>query len=1375
MPLDTAPPYVAPRTCRLVNAGQPTSTARESARSLSHYADAAAYVLIAEPGAGKTTAFETEAESQGGECVAVRKFRTFNDKPEWHDTTLFLDGLDESRAGRDDGRTPLDEIRGKLDRLGCPPFRLSCRWADWMAATDRERLKEVSPDGTLIVLRLEPLSEQNVKAILAKNHGVPDGDGFIATAKQRGIHRLLGNPHNLELLAKSVSGGQWPDSRQETFDQACRMLAGESNGEHLAGNPSAADTSALIKAAGRLCAAQLLSGAAGYTLSDRAAPDADYPAVTEVGGGAKGDTARNVLGTRLFVGVSEGKLAPAHRQIAEFLGARYVSELIDHEGLPVRRILALITGFDGELLPSFRNFVSWLAVHNKRSRKTLSRLNPSGMIYAGDRQTYSTDEKREILRNVRRECWNPGCFRSISRVSGIGAIVCPELEETFREILSEGKRDHEHQPYVMLLLQMLADGEALPGLLEVLEGMVRDPSWKPGVRCAALDVLTAYHARGRLGSDVLTRLLAEAKDGSLDDPRDELLGIVLKTLYPKLLSVAAIQRYLREPTFGESGEYVGFWMDHVPRESTPEQLADLLDGIAARFEDYRPFLVRQPGRYSRMPQLPMELLQQVIRETRWRNPDESVAADRLYEWLSVVSAPGLPLPEHHVALIKSDLQWNADALKALIAHAVETCVRSGEECTDLVDRRLFGARPRGYGRWCLEMAMATGDSLAASFYLGELLDCVTGGGHRADGLTLEEARTGLAADEAVVSRFDEMVARRARVATSMKRLTVPAPEADMECAEDSAEQRAWQARIAAEAAALRAGHGTPSLLHSAAEVYLGIENASAGSSPRQRLRELVGSRDDLVDLLLAGMEACVVRNDLPRCDQVVRLFDQGQVDWLVLTFVAGLHSLERSGRLSDGDLSEEHARLAVTILYMFPPQVADPDTAGVSGVPRPGWFRTLLRDNPALVADTLCRSAACKLATGVQPARELRELAEAEDHREVAELAALSVLERFPSADTDSTLMSLCWSLKAALQRCDWQSVGRVIEERLGRGSPSAEEQGCWLVAGYLVAPEGLRRDMLDLKADEDGLKWLGRFVAAGRFPKEFTRRFAPTDFEPFVAVLAASGRIHGLSERAYWATSDVIAALADDASAGATEALDALRQMPDAEPWSPTIADARDRQASKRREHEYRHSEFREVVKALDSCSPANAGDLAALVFDKLKELSRRIRDGDTTGRRKYWNVDSWNRATRPRPENGCRDILLDDLRERLEPLGIEARAESRYAEDTRADIQVAYGGFNVPVEVKRSCHPDLWTALHEQLIGKYTRDPRTAGYGIYLVFWFGDTEKCRPTKSAHGTPETADGVRRALEQSLGDRARQLISICVVDVSPTAVREARP
>ena len=114
--------YVAPRTCTSVNEGDSEQGARSSAVPLIDYSGDSVYVLIAEPGAGKTTAFKTEAARQGGMYVTVRDVRTF-DKSEWRDKTLFLDGRDEVRAGTEDGRTPLDDVRRKLHNLGCPTFR----------------------------------------------------------------------------------------------------------------------------------------------------------------------------------------------------------------------------------------------------------------------------------------------------------------------------------------------------------------------------------------------------------------------------------------------------------------------------------------------------------------------------------------------------------------------------------------------------------------------------------------------------------------------------------------------------------------------------------------------------------------------------------------------------------------------------------------------------------------------------------------------------------------------------------------------------------------------------------------------------------------------------------------------------------------------------------------------------------------------------------------------------------------------------------------------------------------------------------------------------------------------------------------------------
>lgn len=492
------------------------------------------------------------------------------------------------------------------------------------------------------------------------------------------------------------------------------------------------------------------------------------------------------------------------------------------------------------------------------------------------------------------------------------------------------------------------------------------------------------------------------------------------------------------------------------------------------------------------------LLEQLLREARGTG---TVAVDRLYEWLGVVSDPRLQVSESRRTAIQFHLNWNSEMLQALIAHGVETRLRTGEDLTDLMDRLLLGVRPWRHAYWCLEMALATKDPRAASFYVSELAACVIDGGHSA-GLTVDAARAGLAGDDELVQPFDEMVQALARGHSQTDVATAVKSTASTTSPEDTAKQRAWQEQVTAQARSLQAGQGTPQLLHRAAEAYLGIQGDPALRTPHERLGELLGSRVDLIDLLVAGLETSISRPDLPGCDEVVQAFDRRLVNPLVLPFVAGLHSMEQSGALSVSDLNERQVRLAVTLLYMLAQNVVDPNSEDGIATYRPKWFQALLREDPALVADIVRSSSARKLTAGEQPPAELRELAKAEDHRKVAELASLPILESFASAESECALTALCWTLKAALTTCEWSEVGRLIDNRFEENDLGAAERSCWLAAGYLIAPGRFRKDLRSLADDQEGLKWLARFVAAGRFPQNFTKRFTADDFGPFIVAM---------------------------------------------------------------------------------------------------------------------------------------------------------------------------------------------------------------------------------------------------------------------------------
>ncbi len=119
--------------------------------------------------------------------------------------------------------------------------------------------------------------------------------------------------------------------------------------------------------------------------------------------------------------------------------------------------------------------------------------------------------------------------------------------------------------------------------------------------------------------------------------------------------------------------------------------------------------------------------------------------------------------------------------------------------------------------------------------------------------------------------------------------------------------------------------------------------------------------------------------------------------------------------------------------------------------------------------------------------------------------------------------------------------------------------------------------------------------------------------------------------------------------------------------------------------------------------------------------------------------------------------------LKYKLAPLPIDAQPEGRYADDKRADIRVCFEDFNVPVEIKKNNHPDLWTAIKTQLIAKYTRDPGASGHGIYLVFWFGKAYTRFPPSGRR--PETPDELQEQLKATLSEEETHRISVRVINV----------
>ena len=403
--------------------------------------------------------------------------------------------------------------------------------------------------------------------------------------------------------------------------------------------------------------------------------------------------------------------------------------------------------------------------------------------------------------------------------------------------------------------------------------------------------------------------------------------------------------------------------------------------------------------------------------------------------------------------------------------------------------------------------------------------------------------------------------------------------------------------------------------------------------------------------------------------------------------------------------------------------------------------------------------------------------------------AVLPLLRALPLrlAAQDGRLDALLW---AALRHAEGEPLLALIADKCSRKSLSMAQRLRWLSAGAVASPDeyvGRLEAGVDRKAER--ARHVAAFfaaVAVGPIRTEehkeegrFVERLDEAHGRSIVSFLgerlgaAGLGRLIRLSAEnrtrdagVHW----LIRGLAASPAAEAGEVLASLVSDPRLSHWRAELVRARDEQFAVRRDADYRHPAAEQVCRALDDGPPASAGDLAALVTERLDEVGRRIRADNANGWRPFWNENPRSRVcTTPKHEDSCRDALLGELRRWL-PDEVDAQPEGRYANDKRADIRVSCRNFQVPIEVKKSLHRHLWSALREQLIARYARDPATDGYGIYVVLWFGDIDGRGPPAPPSGGPPRGPGaLRQRLQGTLTPEEARKISVCVIDVSAPA------
>ena len=1325
-------------------------------RYFSEYSARANIVLLGDPGAGKSHLFRTFAGTEGGRYETVRTFLATPVRAQGK--TLFIDALDERRAGRGD-RDTVDALVGKLFEAAPAKVRLSCRHADWLGETDLSVLGSFFEQngGKPVVLSLAALSQDERRAILsAKGLNSADSDAFLEEAEQRGLGDLLSNPENLTKLLEVVQSGRWPETYKELFELSTSLMLQEANSDRARAGTGVYSVKELRPVAGALFAARLISDVEAIGLFDQEGTETvpSYRSVSFL----DREHARAALTRRVFVAGPVPESADyAHRTTAEYLGAAWLADAV-RDGLPFARLQALM-GVDGHPAPELRGLHAWLAVHLPQHAERVIDADPYGVLTYGDAASLSRSNCSHLLQALGRLSQADPRFRSrqseadprfrSGQSQAIGALSRADMVEEFRAVMRSHDEGFGIRSIVAEALALGAPQLALKDDLATV--LVRTQS-------TYTERLFAFRALLRLGA-AGKEALRNAYCNDLDDREDGLrLRIeILAALYGDPFGpadvVALIDDVWSAPDELPAGVLFSL-ADDLPLYDLPAVL-DRVRHQGRSGEVTRPHAWEVGWFYERS-------LGRVWNEMAEINPA------RALNWLRECHAFGDDYGGDRSAL-HAALRAEPKRLAAVVDHFFETLDMGGSHWEDFYhfnEMVLYLIGPdETLGCLMRHLSKAEPGS-AKQRFLYEAAIPFTWRGSSQHGRAVFEELYELGETDAALREI-----RNAKACATLPERYFEHRAGRQERDEKARNSRAQQReQFERDLKDIRSGRHL-GWLGFLAKVYFGMfRDLDASQTPDQRLASVIGEAN--VPAAMEGLKAVLMRNDLPDLETVAALAAERRLyEWWYAIIVA----LEERFAV-DGDFSafsDQLLRAALAFNLACPVRET---RENVTGRLVHTWKTAAVEQHPALVRDAYVAVARAQLAKGEQLVSGLREMMTEEAFAPFRAATVLEFLRSFPNAHIFRLNDMLGGVLVTPEAHAEFlELAGPVVAGTVAVDAPQGDR---WLTTAYLLAPLQFENAFRTRAEAHPGLIFDLRDLSGSDHQPMPTMALALPQLESLARLTGTlypyagppSGGWSGDTNA--WDASDYFLGLVNtittNPSETATTALARLEEEPALASYKTFLLDAKARQQARRRESEYDRPDWQSTINALDNGPPATVADLHALLVEHLDDVRTRIARTNTDRFKDFWNVDEYGRPTEQRPEEVCRDKLVEFLRTGLESLGVTVEPEGHMARDKRADVSVAMPGRKVLCEIKCDDHKDVWTAVENQLERFYVHDPEARGFGVYIVLWFGTKRRSLIPLPPNGQarPGSAAEMERLLRQQLPEDRSARIAIRVIDVS---------
>ena len=1333
-----------------------TQQQQQTLRRISDLREVPFYVLLGEPGIGKTSTFMREAEAEGGAQLTVRQL--LNGFPAPPGATLFLDGLDEYRI---DGQASdkVTRLAGALLGAKPPRWRLACRSEDWRAEADMAQIQLTTLGSSIVVIQLQPLEDDEQTAILS-SLGEAEPHRFLEQARLFNASAFCESPLSLGLLYKTVTAtnGMWPETRRELFARSIERLAYEQNPEYKS-NPRRSSPDEIIRAAGSAFLLMLASGTRVFWRSNGEPPATNdahaYLSAHDLSMDL--NLLQDMLDTALFKGEGE-MFEPMHRTIAEYLAAETLAKAVGGgpgvAALPLARALALIAGFDGRAPTELRGLFAWMAVHlmllgDESGARQVVEADPVTILGYGDAASLSTPIRRAILENLGRD--DPYFRASEVGATYVASLAGEDLAAELRAVLND-RTSVDHR--MLTVTDALTSGTPVKSLRPVLREIVLDvtrPGWQ------RLRAFHAWHNGSASEPGSVQALFSELAAQPISIEREDLRINMAATFSSAELTLDVIKnvvadfhrcpednligrlsrlerRLEEEPPMSLFDEPSTNWLPTVDERHRAVEVEGFLDRtltavLKANLDLSAQQLVNVVGNASPSAwHAPKEEAQKQIRAWLEKTPEREI------ELFDVLLARAFPADKpygvinEYITLTRREL--SISVIRVMLA-------RSRPEDANPAERHQTLA---------IAGVLARRDLCEKSYWevYEELLK------HPAERSLLED----LTIHQLQAGELDRAERRHkdllAKLAHAASNLAILSPKRSRLESGNELGYLDWAARQYFSPQ----GHGpkTPASLDGvrtltneslANSIAIGWANV-ADNWPTGAIVSQIGAADAIHSGINGALAA------LAGLLQILKQTEDGGTMALPIGLAAVVFTSAHCAR----DDSERD-RLEKWALK----RIEHDSTAG-SAFLASLWSATL--------------GAGGLHLTG------LHAIAERETLTAVLERTLDSLLRIYP-AMPDQTLREC---LKFAVTTINRERLKAMAAAALANSTVIEPQRTKWTLVAFALDPEpryerlltrwssrnpsdlhdaGFWGNVLESLAQADA-------ATAALSVSLIVRLFGPTcgpEDEHGRNRNSPDGQRSSSVRRA-------INLLTVDQTPRAQELLLAMSNEGPLAVWRPNLRHALAEQASTRRDRAFKHPDVAIIRRALAGGPPVNASDLRAIVENELRRMQAEMHTNENRAWRLYWDIQS----KKPLVENDCRDRLLERLKDRLSIYLIAAALpEARRGEETRSDVLVLSGaGKNLPIEAKRHFHAEIWTAASTQLQG-YTADVGADGYGVYLVFWFGNEATPTPARpdSTPG-PTTAAEMERMLIADLTPELRAKTTVVTLDVAdPKPPTTAKP